>query len=345
MSKIVRYLLWTVLLALAPGAAAAQPAADFFPHTTLHLIVSASPGGGYDTMARLVARYMSPHLPGSPAIAVQNMPGAGGVIALNHLANVAPKDGSTFELADRGVMTARLLYGDDSKTQFDSRKLAWLGSVTKEAGVGLFSTKSGFKTLEDAKQHEPAFGVTGLETDPAMYGRLLNSLFGTRFKLIPGYGGETEFFAAVEQGETDGMFASGWSGPNTVKELDAYRAGKVTYFIQLAPQRLPELPNVPTILDLVKKPVDRQMVEVLLARLTLGTPFVAPPEVPADRLAALRAAFRATVADADFNRDVERQFNHVQPTFPEEAAKLIDTVFATPPAVTEHLREIVKIAR
>ena len=334
-----------VAASLQAGASFAQSAADFFQRSSLHLIVSASAGGGYDTMARLVARSMSQHLPGNPAITVQNMPGAGGVIAVNHLANVAPRDGSTFALVDRGVLTARILYGDDSKTQFDSRTFAWLGSVTKEAGVGLFSTRSGFKTLEDAKKGEPAFGVTGLETDPAMYARLLNSLLGTRFKVIPGYAGETEFFQAVEQGETDGMFASGWSGPNTVKELEAYRSGRAVYFIQMARQRLPELPDTPTILELLSSEQDRQMVDVLLSRLTLGTPFIAPPEVPAERLAILRAAFRATVEDADFKREVERQYNHVNPTFPAEAEKLIAGVFALPPSITDRLREIVKIAR
>jgi tripartite-type tricarboxylate transporter receptor subunit TctC len=323
----------------------AQTAAEFFQHASLRLIVSASAGGGYDTMARLVARAMGPHLPGNPAITVQNMPGAGGVIAVNHLANVAPRDGSTFALVDRGVLTARILYGEDSKTQFDSRSFSWLGSVTKEAGVGLFATRSGFKTLEDAKKGEPAFGATGLETDPAMYARLLNSLLGTRFKVIPGYAGETEFFQAVEQGETDGMFASGWSGPNTVKELQAYHDGRVTYFIQMSRQRLAELPDTPTILELLSSEADRQMVEVLLSRLTLGTPFIAPPGVPPDRLAILRAAFRATVEDPEFNREVERQYNHVNATFPAEAEKLIAEVYALPQSVTDRLREIVKIAR
>src|SRR6185437_8876983 len=142
-------------------------------------------------------------------------------------------------------LTARILYGEDSKTQFDSRSFSWLGSVTKEAGVGLFATRSGFKTLEDAKKGEPAFGVTGLETDPAMYARLLNSLLGTRFKVIPGYAGETEFYQAVEQGEADGMVASGWSIPNTVKELAADREGKVVHFIKMARQRLTELLGTP----------------------------------------------------------------------------------------------------
>src|SRR5262249_3875236 len=160
-------------------------------------------------------------------------------------------DGSTFALLDRGVMTARILYGDSSKTQFDPRKLSWLGSVTKEAGVGLFSTRSGLTTLDDAKKREVVFGATGVETDPAMYGRLLNALFGTRFKMIPGYAGETAYDQAMMSGETDGMFASGWSGPNTIRELAAYRAGQLTYFIQMAKRRLPELPDTPTILDLL----------------------------------------------------------------------------------------------
>jgi tripartite-type tricarboxylate transporter receptor subunit TctC len=327
------------------ATASAQSSAEFFQKTSLRLIVSTSAGGGYDAMGRLVARYMSKYLPGNPTIPVQNMPGAGGVLAVNYLANVATRDGSTFALLDRGVMTARILYGEDSKTQFEPRKLLWLGSVTKEAGVGLFSTRSGLRTLDDAKKREVVFGATGVETDPAMYGRLLNALFGTRFKMIPGYAGETGYDQAMMSGETDGMFASGWSGPNTIKELAAYRAGQVTYFIQMAKQRLAELPNVPTILDLLQTEVDRQIVDVVLSRLVLGTPFLAPPDVPADRLTLLRSAFRSAVSDEDFHKDVERQLNRVDPTYPQEAEKVIDAVFATPADVTQRLREIVKIAR
>ena len=327
------------------AAASAQSSAEFFQKSTLRLIVSTSAGGGYDAMGRLVARYMSKYLPGNPTITVQNMPGAGGVLAVNYLANVAIRDGATFALLDRGVMTARILYGEDSKTQFEPRKLLWLGSVTKEAGVGIFSTRSGLKTLDDAKKREVAFGATGIETDPAMYGRLFNALFGTRFKMIPGYAGETGYDQAMMSGETDGMFASGWSGPNTIKELAAYRAGQITYFVQMARHRLPELPDTPTILDLLQNEADRQIVDVVLSRLVLGTPFLAPPDVPADRLTLLRSAFRSAVADEDFRKDVERQLNHVDPTYPEEAEKVIDAVFATPADVTQRLRAIVKIVR
>jgi len=338
-------LLSGIAAALGFSPANAQPAAEFFQKSVLRLIVSTAAGGGYDSMGRLVARHMSRYLPGNPVIAVQNMPGAGGVLAVNYMANVAPRDGSTIALLDRGVMTARILYGDSSKTQFDPRKLLWLGSVTKEAGVGLYSTRSGLKTLDDAKKREVVFGSTGVETDPAMYGRLLNALLGTRFKMIPGYSGETAYDQAMMSGETDGMFASGWSGPNTIKELAAYRAGQVTYFIQMAKRRLPELPDTPTILDLLPNEEDRQIVDVVLSRLVLGTPFLAPPDVPAERLSLLRSAFRSTVNDADFRLDVERQLNRVDPTYPEEAERVIDAVFATPADVTQRLREIVKFTR
>ncbi len=342
----IAFLLAAIGAAMPLSATAhAQPAAEFFQKTTLRLIVSTSAGGGYDAMGRLVARYMSKYLPGNPTIAVQNMPGAGGVLAVNYLANVATRDGSTFALLDRGVMTARILYGDDSKTQFEPRKLRWLGSVTKEAGVGIFTTRSGLRTLDDAKKREVVFGVSGIETDPAMYGRLLNALFGTRFKMIPGYSGETGYDQAMMSGETDGMFASGWSGPNTIKELEAYRAGQLVYFVQMAKQRVAELPNVPTVLDLLHNEEDRLIVDVVLSRLVLGTPFLAPPDVPADRLALLRSAFRAAVSDQDFHKDVERQLNRVDPTYPEEAEKVIDAVYATPADVTQRLRDIVKIAR
>jgi len=338
-------LLAGVVATMQTCAADAQSSAEFFQKSAVRLIVSTAPGGGYDTMGRLVAHYMSKYLPGNPVISVQNMPGAGGVLAVNYLANVATADGSTFALVDRGVVTARILYGDGSRTQFDPRRLLWLGSITKEAGVGLFSTRSGLKTLDDAKNREVVFGASGVETDPAMYGRLCNALFGTRFKMIPGYSGETAYDQAMMNGETDGMFASGWSGPNTIKELAAYRAGQVTYFIQMTKQRLPELPNTPTIFDLLSNEEDRQIADVILSRLVLGTPFVAPPGVPTDRLALLRSAFRSTTLDQDFREDAKRQLNRVDPIYPEEAESIVNAVFATPPEVIQRLQQIVKISR
>jgi tripartite-type tricarboxylate transporter receptor subunit TctC len=325
--------------------AAAQPAEEFYlGKRELTLITSSAAGGGYDQYSRLLARHMARYLPGNPTIVVQNMIGGGGIRSANFLYNVAPKDGTVFGLIDRGMPTAPLLYGDKSQARFDAVKFSWIGSIMRETGMGVLTTRSVVKSIADAKRHEIFFGSTGPETDPAMFVRLVNELLGTRIKVIHGYKGQPEEFQAVEKGEIDGLFMSGWSGPGRAYVRDRMGRGELWLLVQMAPQRDPLHQETPTILELVTAPDDRRIVQLVLDRMTLGRPLFAPPGIAADRLSLLRRAFRQAIEDPELKADAEKQRLALDPTWGEEAERVIKALYATPAPVIERARKIVAVA-
>jgi tripartite-type tricarboxylate transporter receptor subunit TctC len=285
---------------------------------------------------------MSRYLPGNPTIVVQNMLGGGGIRATNYLYNTAPRDGSVFGLIDRGMPTAPLLYADKSQARFDAVRLSFLGSIMRETGMGVISTRSKVKSIEDAKTRPMFFGATGPETDPAMYARLLNDLLHTRIKVINGYKGQPEEFQAVEKGELDGLFMSGWSGPGRAYVRDQMGKGEMRLLVQMAETGDPQHADTPTILDLVSAPLDRQIVMLVLDRVALGRPVVAPPDIPADRLSLLRRAFRQAVEDPQFRADAATQRLALDPIYGEEAQAIIRRLYETPPEVVERMRRIVQ---
>jgi tripartite-type tricarboxylate transporter receptor subunit TctC len=339
-----------ILAAAATGSgpatnAEAQPAEEFFrSKKELNLVTSSSAGGGYDQYSRLVARHMSKYLPGNPNIIVQNMVGGGGIRAANYIYNVAPKDGTVFCLIDRGMPTAPLLYGEKSQARFDAVKFSWIGSIMRETGMGVLSGRSVVKNIEDAKKQEIFFGTTGPETDPAMFVRLVNELLGTKIKAIHGYKGQPEEFQAAEKGELDGLFMSGWSGPGRAYVRDQMSRGQMRLLVQMAAEKDPQHQDTPTIVELVTAPEDRQIIALVLGRMTLGRPFIAPPGVANDRVALLRAAFRQAVDDPELRADAERQRLAIDPTWGAEAEDVIKRLYQTPPQVVERTRKIVAVA-
>jgi len=323
----------------------AQPANEFFRgKKELNLITSSAVGGGYDSYSRLIAHHMSKYLPGNPTIVVQNMLGGGGIRATNYMYNVAPRDGTVFALIDRGMPTAPLLYADKSQARFDAVRFSWIGSIMRETGMGVMSTRSAAANIEDAKSHALFFGATGPETDPAMYARLVNDLLGTRIKVINGYKGQPEEFQAVEKGELDGLFMSGWSGPGRAYVRDQISKGQMRLLVQMAPARDPQHPDTPTLMDLVSSPQDRQIVALVMDRVALGRPVVAPPGLAADRLALLRAAFRQAIDDPELRAEAEKLRLAIDPTFGEEAQNVIARLYASPTEVVERMRKIVQFS-
>jgi tripartite-type tricarboxylate transporter receptor subunit TctC len=326
-------------------AALAQPAEEFFRgKKELNLITSSAAGGGYDSYSRLIAHHMSKYLPGNPAIVVQNMLGGGGIRATNYIYNVAPRDGTVFALVDRGMPTAPLLYADRSQARFDAVRFSWIGSIMRETGMGVMSTRSAVTNVEDAKIHSMFFGATGPETDPAMYARLVNDLLGTRIKIINGYKGQPEEFQAVEKGELDGLFMSGWSGPGRAYVRDQIGKGQMRLLVQMAPTRDPQHLDTPTLLDLVSAPQDRRIVALVMDRVALGRPVVAPPGLAPDRLALLRTAFRQAIEDPELRAEAEKLRLAIDPTFGEEAQAIIERLYASPPDVVERMRKIVQFS-
>jgi tripartite-type tricarboxylate transporter receptor subunit TctC len=339
----------SILLGLIAAIAAlsyaqAQTAEEFYRDAKeLKIITSSAGGGGYDSYSRLLARHMSKYLPGNPTIIVQNMVGGGGIRAANYIYNVAPRDGTVFSLIDRGMPTAPLLYGSKSQARFDAVKFSWIGSAMRESGMGVMSARSRVKSIDDAKVYPLFFGATGPETDPAMYARLVNELLGTKINVINGYKGQPAEFQAVERGEIDGLFMSGWSGPGRAYVLDRAGKGEMRVLVQMSAKRDPKVPNTPTILELVSTPEDRQMVELVLDRLLLGRPFIAPPGLPADRLAMLRLAFRKALNDPALRSEAHKLRLALNPMWGEEAQQVIERLYRTPKKIVERTRKIVQV--
>src|SRR5215813_5220018 len=326
-------------------SAGAQPAEQFYlGKRELTRISSASAGGGYDQYSRRRARQMARYVPGNPTIVVQNMIGGGGIRSANFLYNVAPRDGTVFGLIDRGMPTAPLLYGDKSQARFDAVRFSWIGSLMRETGMGVLATRSVVKSIEDAKRHEIFFGSTGPETDPAMFVRLVNELLRTRIKVIHGYKGQPEEFQAVEKGEIDGLFMSGWSGPGRAYVRDRIGRGELRLMLQMSPHRDSMHTETPTILELVTAPDDRRIVQLVLDRMTLGRPLFGPPGIAADRLSLLRRAFRQAIEDPELKADAEKQRLALDPTWGDEAEHVIKALYATPAPIVERARRIVAVA-
>lgn len=335
--SIVGTLTFAATLALGAWAASAQP-------RDMVIITSSGPGGGYDAYSRMFARHMPKHLPGTPTIVVNNMPGGAGIRAANYLYNIAPKDGSTIALIDRGIQTAPLLYGAESKAQFEAVKFFQLGSVMQESGMIVLSSKSPVNTLDDMRNTEIIVGAQGPEQDPAMYPRLLNQLAGSKFKIVYGYKGQPEVFNAVEKDELHGLFMSGWSGNGRAYVLDKMGKGEMKLLMHLGTHRDPVHKDVPTILEAVNTLADRQIVEVLLSRLALGRPFIAPPGVPAERIQALRTAFRKSVEDPELLAEAQKGRLAIDPIWGEQAQEMIAKAYKSDPALIERIRKIIKLA-
>jgi tripartite-type tricarboxylate transporter receptor subunit TctC len=317
-----------VLAALAAGAAPAH-ADDFYTGKQITFIVGAGPGGGYDLQARVAARHLGKHIPGNPAVIVQNMPAR--IAAANHMFITAPKDGTTIALLQRGILLARLIY--PSGVRFEIEKLRWLGSFNTETAVTLAWHSAPHKTAKDLFDKELIVGgITGV--DPETTPRLYNSLIGTKFKVVTGYNSTAQIALAIERGEVQGIADWSWSSLKAVRP-QWLSEKQVTVLMQGALHNEPELGALPNALDFVKNDNDRKVLELHFTQKTAARPLIAPPDVPADRIAILRQAFVALSKDKEFLADADKAKIEIDFVTGEEIDKVVKVVAGTPPDVAE----------
>jgi tripartite-type tricarboxylate transporter receptor subunit TctC len=314
------------------SVATAQPVApSFYAGKTITLICGAAVGGGYDALARLFARHLGRFIPGNPTIIVQNMPAAGSLAAANLIANTAPKDGLTISLIQRGMLLTRLI--NPSAVRFDLDKLSWIGNLSSEVGVAFAWYTSKHKTARDLFERELIVGGhTGV--DPELTPRLYNAVLGTKFKIVTGYNGTADIGLAIERGEVEGIGDWSWSSLKKQKP-DWIRDRKITLLLQSGLQNDPELPGVPNALEFAKTDSDRRVIELFLTQKTVARPIIAPPGVPADRLAILRTALAALGKDHEFLADAERSGLEADPVSGEAVDKVVALIASTPPEVAE----------
>jgi tripartite-type tricarboxylate transporter receptor subunit TctC len=338
-----RYAATIACWALLPAALAhAQTVADFYRGKQIALVTSASVGGGYDQYARLLARHMQRHIPGEPAIIVQNMVGAEGLRAANYLYNVAAQDGTVIGGLSRNTGLARFYDFNNAGIQFDARKFHWLGSPQQEIGLFILSTRSGLTGLADLKTRDVTISSTAHNSPSTVYSRILNATIGTRLKPIEGYDGSQACLMAVERGEVDAHVSGGSSAPFRARIMPWLAKGDAKVIMQMGMKRDPEFPDVPTAIEVESAPADKQMFEIAFAEQVMGRPFVLPPSVPADRIAALRAAFDATMKDHQFLDDAKLQKAEIDPVGGEAINALLDRVYAAPPDLVARIRELIK---
>jgi len=330
--------LFSFLFLAAEQAAQAQSVAEFYRGRTVTLTVGYSTGGGYDTYARILARHMPKHIPGNPTIVVQNAPGAGSMRAANTIYNVAPKDGSAFGMFGRGIALEPLI--GTSPAQFDATKFLWLGSGTDEASVVVIRAEAGIKTWADMLSKPFTVGGEGTGSDPDVYALMLKNVFGAKLKLVSGYPGTTEMALAVERGEVDGRASWSWSSLKLLKP-DWIAQKKIMMPVQLNLAKSPDLPDVPLIGDFATTERQRQILKLVVSRQTMGRPFMAPPGLPPDRAAALRAAFDATMQDPEFQAEAKARGQEVNPVSGAAIDRMLAELYATPKDVTDETRRAI----
>ena len=323
-----------LLTAASPAPAQQEDVAAFFKGKTLRLMVGIGVGSGYDINARLLARHMAAHIPGQPAIIVQNQPGAGSLTMTNALYNSGPFDGTVMGASFNGMPTTPLL--QPSGVRFDPVKLAWLGSTNRETQVTYVWHTVPVESLEEVKTKELVVGAQAPGSTQYDYPMLVNHLFGFKFKVVTGYQSTSKINLAMESGEVQGTLAN-WS---TLKALSSnwLAEKKVKLIAQWALKKHPELADVPLALDLAKTDADRQALMLALARLEYGRPFFLPPNVPAARLDALRRAFDATVKDPAYRTEADKLKIEVDPLSGEQVATLVEQVSRTPADTVARVR-------
>lgn len=320
--------------AINPGAAQ-EDAAKFYAGRTLTIVVGSTTGGGYDFNARALGRHMGRYIPGAPTIIVQNMPGAGSILAANHVYNVAAQDGSVIGAVQRPIPFEPFF--DEKGVRFDVRKIHWLGSTASELGVVVAWHTAPQRTFDDVLKQEMIVGGNGPATDTELFARALNRELGARFRIVAGYPGESQIILAMERGEIQGV--ANWSWNNIpAKHPDWLRDGKIRLLLQLGLRKHPALKDVPFILDLAKDNDQRRLFETMMQMKELGRPFFVGPNVPVERVKLLRAAFTATMNDAEFNAEMKKAGIEIDPVSGADMQQLLAQAYALPPALIQRTR-------
>ena len=325
---------WTSAQAQDAGSAG-----RFYQGKQIGIVVYSDAGSTYDLYARLLGRHMGKHIPGNPAMVAQNMPGAGGLKATEYLYNIAPKDGTVIGTISRGNPFEPLL--SDADVKFDPLKFTWLGSMNRETSVAISWFSTPVKTVEDLMKRELLVPGTGAGADSEIIPLAINNLVGTKFKIIRGYSSTTRAALAMEGGELEGIGYWSWSAIVSGRP-DWIRDKKLNILFQTGEKDLADLAGVPKIRDFPKAAVDRQALNVLLAREILGRPFVAPPGLPPDRATALKAAFEAVFKDPDFVAEAKKIGADIDLVTGEEVMALLRQAFAYPKPVIERTKAALK---
>jgi tripartite-type tricarboxylate transporter receptor subunit TctC len=342
---LARSLVAAVSFAVLPATAHADAVESFYRGKTLDFLIGAAVGGAYDLPGRIVAHHLGKHIPGNPSVVVRNMVGGNGLTMTNHLYNVAPKDGTVIGMPNNAIPLEpllKILSPDGSNVRFDVRKLQWIGSPAQETYVSFVWHTAPAKSFEDLRRTEILTGGTASLGEAVALPKLMNALAGTRFNIVKGYGGQNDIFLAMERGELQANTAGLTN--LTSSRADWVRDHKIRALVQYTGTEKGEkssiLRGVPSAVDLVPTDSDRTLLRFLFAKYRMARVIFAAPEVVAERIQALRAAFDATMTDSAFLDESAKVGLEVKPVGGRDVAKLIQELYATPNDVVERARSI-----
>jgi tripartite-type tricarboxylate transporter receptor subunit TctC len=345
-----RYCTRTItLLLLVAGASAAlavpvraDPVEDFYKGRQVRLVIGSNSGGSYDSYGRLLAGHLGAHLPGHPTVVPSNMPGASGTQSASYLTQIAPKDGATIGLFNQSMPQRQIL--EPETVRFDIGALNWLGAMATTTSVFITWHGSGVHNLDDAARRDVIMGALSNDGGNAVYPLLLNRFLGTRFKVVLGYQGGNTIQLAMERGEVDGRASVVWSGlkagwPQWIAER------KINVIVQIGLAKEPDLPDVPLLIDLAKSPSDRAVFRFVSSDSAMGFPVVAPPGVPAERVAALRQALHETLEDPALLADARTRGLPINPVAGADVEAIVAGLAATPKDVAAAIRQTIADAK
>jgi tripartite-type tricarboxylate transporter receptor subunit TctC len=312
--------------------AAAQSVESFYKGKTVNVIIGYAPGGLYDITARLVSRYMGKHISGQPTFVPQNMASSSSIRAILHIYSVAPKDGTALGMVARTYPIDPLLTPGEQK--YDALKINPIGSTSSEVSTAVTWHTSPVKTFDDLFTHEITVGSTGMTDDTGRFPLLAKNLTGAKIKIVTGYPGGNDVTNAMEKGEVEGRFGWSW-GAIKSRSREWLDDKKINIILQMAIKKAPDLPNAPFIMDYAKTELDKQALELLFAPQAFAWPIIAPPDVPADRLAALRKGFDDTMKDSAFLADAKKLSIEIEPMSGVEMDALIKHILSFDHAAVE----------
>lgn len=330
---------WIAIVPTGP-ARAQSSVGDFYKGRTIDVYIGFSAGGVYDITARLMARMMGKFIPGNPSLVPRNMTGAGSLRLANWLYSQGPKDGTAIASFGRGVAFETLLGGQG--VMFEATKFNWLGSTNDEVSTCVSWSASGVTSFDQLFTKELIVGSSGGSADDEQFPRVINGVLGTKMRVVAGFPGGNEIKMAMERGEVGGRCGWSWSSVKAT-QLQWYKDKRISILTQLSLRRHADLPTVPAVYELAKTDQDRQIFKVIFARSVLAWPYVAPPGVPAERVAALRKAFDETVKDHEFLAEAQRLSLEVAPVSGERIQGLIEELYRTTgPDLTQKIGSLLK---
>ena len=324
------------LLSLFASPIMADPIEEFYRGKTVTMLVGTASGNDYDYRARLVARHLGRFIPGQPVILVRNMPGGGGIVAANHLAKVAPKDGTVLLAAMQNIPTLQAL--GSAGVDFDARAFPWVGNTIDGANAIATWHTSGVSNIEETKSRELIIGAV-MGNASIYYMAAMNALVGTKFKVVTGYAGGNELNLAMERGEIAGRsnaFA-GWYATQGAWIKDK----KIKFLVQIGLKRDPRYPDVPLLLELARNDFDRKVLSFISADTAISRPIATAPGVPADRVEALRHAFDIMVKDPQFLADAEKEGMEIDALNGGQTQKVVDDIVNAAPDVIGRAKDII----